>query len=170
MASNHLAHYGVKGMKWGRRKADGNSAVDVSTTAKPGQRVTAKGGTGQPASADAIRAATARQKAKASTTDALSNKELKDLVERWNLEQRYRDLATKDAMARRTTGQKFVDKLIKNPQQIDKDIQNLKKTGQDFATVGRFIGNMAANWKGSNQGSSQQRAYSYQVSNVLELE
>lgn len=89
-AETVLAHYGVKGMKWGKRKSEPTS---VTTTAVPGKRVKAKGGTLQPASDDAVRAAASKQRAKKSTTDSLSNKELQELVTRMNLEQQYARLA-----------------------------------------------------------------------------
>lgn len=94
-ATNFLAHYGVKGMKWGVRKKRTVETTKVKTSHSPGGRVTAKGGAGQKASEDAVRAAVSKQKAKASTTDALSNKELRDLVNRMNLEKQYHDLRPK---------------------------------------------------------------------------
>ena len=98
-ADNFLEHYGVKGMKWGVRKdrslhdalfrAKAQEKVKVKTTVTPGKKIKTSGGTGQDASPDAIRAAIAKQKATKSSTDALSNKELQDLVSRMNLEQQY---------------------------------------------------------------------------------
>lgn len=87
-----LAHYGVKGMKWGvrRKRPSGPSAVTVRTAA--GRRVKTSGGARQPASDDAVRAATIRQVAKKSSTDALSNKDLQILVQRLNLERQYDSL------------------------------------------------------------------------------
>lgn len=86
-----LEHYGVKGMKWGvRRKRSGSSSVEVATPA--GRRVQTRGGSGQRASEDAVRTAVLRQRARKSTTDSLSNKELQDLVTRLNLEQNYERL------------------------------------------------------------------------------
>ena len=113
MAEHILAHYGVKGMKWGKRKKSSDSdsgPTDVTTSHTPGQRVKATGGTKQPAHEDAIRTATARQKAKASTLDALSDKELKSLVNRMNMEKQYAQLVAETAP--RSKGQKFVEGLI----------------------------------------------------------
>lgn len=67
-----LAHYGVKGMKWGVRK---------SRKGKP-----------SPASEDATKAAGHRKTVKTSGTKALSNKELQELVTRMNLEAQYSTL------------------------------------------------------------------------------
>ena len=83
-----LAHYGVKGMRWGvRRRSPGSSSVEVATPA--GRGVQTRGGSGQRASEDAVRAAIATQKARKSTVSSLSNKELQDLVTRLNLETQF---------------------------------------------------------------------------------
>lgn len=63
-----LAHFGVKGMKWGVH------------------RMPSSGGS---ASEDASRAREISTKAKTGGTKALSNKELQDLITRQNLEQQY---------------------------------------------------------------------------------
>jgi hypothetical protein len=69
VVENILAHYGVKGMHWGRRSA-------TSTTA----------------SEDHARATSAKKKARSSGVKALSNKELQDAINRMNLEQQYNRL------------------------------------------------------------------------------
>lgn len=107
---NFLAHYGVVGMKWGRRKRPA-AKVKVRTTATQGRKVTATGGTGQKPSADAVRTAVYKQKAKASTTDALSNRELKALNERLQLEQKYHQLTPATGSDR---ARKFVAEMILN--------------------------------------------------------
>ena len=86
-ASGVLSHFGIKGMKWGIRRE--RNPVEVSTTVRPGQKVRAKGGENQSASEDAIRSARLRQTARKSSTDALSTKELQELVNRMNLERQY---------------------------------------------------------------------------------
>jgi hypothetical protein len=88
-----LSHYGIKGMKWGVVRPIGPTGVVVTST--PGKKVKTSGGTGQPASDDAVKTAALRQRAKKSTTDSLSNKELQDLVTRMNLERQYSTLAPK---------------------------------------------------------------------------
>ncbi|QBZ73570.1 hypothetical protein SEA_ROSAASANTEWAA_6 [Streptomyces phage RosaAsantewaa] len=65
-----LAHYGVKGMKWGVRRS--RSQID-----KP------------PASDDAKSAAATRKKLKEGGTSSLSNQELKAYLERMDLVKRY---------------------------------------------------------------------------------
>lgn len=73
-----LAHYGIPGMKWGKRKGSTSS----SEASAP------KG----PVSTDAANAKKFSSKAKTSGTDSLSNKELQDVVTRMNLEQQYSKL------------------------------------------------------------------------------
>lgn len=105
-----LAHYGVKGMKWGVRKNDAGPTDVVLKPTKDGAYVKTDGGARQPASTDAIDAAVARQKAKKSTTDSLTNDELRQVVTRMQLEKSYQDLAF--SSDRRSVGKKFVDGLL----------------------------------------------------------
>lgn len=113
-----LAHYGVKGMKWGVRKDEAASrgGASVGPTAvvvaqkKPGKFAKASGGKGHPLHEDAVTALAARQKAKASTTDALSNAELRKAVERMNLEKQYTQLQFESD--RRSKGIRFVSGLF----------------------------------------------------------
>lgn len=88
-----LIHFGIKGMKWGVRRPVGPAGIVVKGS--PGKKLKTSGGTGQPASEDAVRTATLKQRARKSTTDSLSNKELQDLVTRMNLERQYSSLAPK---------------------------------------------------------------------------
>lgn len=67
LVDDFLEHYGVKGMRWGKRKK-----VDR-----------------EPASDDASRAAELNDRLKKSGTSALTNKELQEVVTRMNLEQQY---------------------------------------------------------------------------------
>lgn len=70
-----LAHYGVKGMKWGvRRKRTAPS---------------------EPAHGDAKRAKRVVGRARNSGVDAISNKDLRAAIERMNLEQQYNRLRPK---------------------------------------------------------------------------
>jgi hypothetical protein len=72
-----LQHHGIKGMKWGIRRASNNSMDGHSEDAK--------------------RVAESKQKLKtAKTTHVLSTNELRDLVNRMNLEQQYAALASKE--------------------------------------------------------------------------
>lgn len=123
-----LIHYGVKGMKWGRRKSQSSSGgsgegaisrlkkqiqgpdgpEDVTVTTRPGQKVKTSGGRKREASADAISAAKIRQVAKKSTTDSLSNDELQTLVTRMNLEQQYKNLSEKNM----SSGRKLVKSVM----------------------------------------------------------
>lgn len=127
-----LAHYGVKGMRWGVNKASraASNSPEVSVSQKPGKRVKAVGGKARPASDDAKAAATAKQIAKKSTTDALSNKELQSLVTRMNLEKQLADLQKGDPTANR--GQKFVNRLL------GKNDKNTRMSAADMAVADRL--------------------------------
>lgn len=97
-----LAHHGIKGMKWGVRRdrsSLGSSKAEVQTKIRPGKKVVSRGGKGLAPSEDAVRTSVLRSKAKASSSHALSNKELKELVERMNLEQNYSRLADPGKLA-----------------------------------------------------------------------
>jgi len=111
LEEDELAHYGVKGMKWGTRREP--TAITVKT--RPGKRVKTYGGKRQSASEDAIRVAGTRQKAKKSTTDSLSNKELQDLVARMNLEQQYARLSAGSTGKGKKIVEDLLDDLSKMP-------------------------------------------------------
>lgn len=103
-------HYGVRGMRWGvRKRRRGSTPTPVDVRAEPGKRVTATGGSGRPPSDDAKRAAALKQKARASTIDSLSNKEIQTLIARMNLEQSYVKLdPPKEGLAK-----KFLKQVLK---------------------------------------------------------
>lgn len=77
-----LAHYGVKGMKWGVRK---DSGPQVASPSKEGYE--------KSASPDAKKANKDYATAQLKGTAALSNKDLQGLVNRMNLEQQYSRLS-----------------------------------------------------------------------------
>ena len=108
-----LEHYGVKGMKWGVRKSDPVPAGETRVTQK-GKRLKGEGGKGLPAHPDAKRAAESKQKAKGSGLQALSNKELKDLQTRMNLEQNVRELSVKEKNANSNPAAKFIKRTLLN--------------------------------------------------------
>lgn len=84
MPNNSLMHYGVLGMRWGRRK--GRASVSVSSDHET---------------------ATALKKKHLSE---MSNDELKKLTARLQLEKQYKDLSKKEVSA----GQKFVTDTLQN--------------------------------------------------------
>nr|DAV50359.1 MAG TPA: Structural protein [Caudoviricetes sp.] len=81
---NYLEHFGVKGMKWGVRKA--KSAVS-SARSKHQARKAAR----HPQSPEAARAHALRKQVKKKGLDSLSNSELQALNNRLNLEANYRN-------------------------------------------------------------------------------
>jgi hypothetical protein len=128
-----LAHYGVKGMRWGIRRrrrsesgGDGASttplgvskstvgstkATPVLLKAVPGKPVKVKGGDRQETTADALRSAALKQKARKSGPQALTNEEMRFLVDRLGLEKRLSEVAPKY----KTKGQKFVQDFLPGP-------------------------------------------------------
>lgn len=121
-----LKHVGVLGMKWGKYKADSIPDGEVRVTQKkPGTKVTAAGGAKIEAHPDAVKAASNKQVAKKSTTDALSTPELQALVNRMNLEQQYTKLTTQQV----SPGRKFVNKLL-----VDVIKEQGTKVAKDQAT------------------------------------
>jgi hypothetical protein len=121
-----LAHYGVKGMRWGVRKAEterqqsfrdaanknrkGPQQVDVK--ASPGKRVKTSGGKGYSPSDDAVKTAVSRQKAKKSTVESLSNDELQAAVRRMQLEQQFVQLSGSRKTGPLSAGKSFVKELL----------------------------------------------------------
>lgn len=140
LVDNVLAHYGAKGMKWGVRndKASKSAPTDVTLKMKPGRAVKTSGGKNQPASSDAKTAAVTRQIAKKSSTDALSSRDLKSLVDRMQMEANY----TRLAVPQKSAGRKFVERMFKDKnartQTVSVASKSLKVVSAPI-TVGRAI-------------------------------
>lgn len=140
-----LLHYGVKGMKWGQRSsaptpggkrldaykegvakknaiATTPKAVTVQTSSsqKGKAKIKTKGGEFQPPSADAISAKKLAQQRSKSGLDSLSNKELKTLSTRMNLEAQVERLSP----AQVSQGRKLVNLILANP---DKSMEATKQ-------------------------------------------
>lgn len=93
-----LAHYGIKGMRWGVRKSEHEGGTRAKRTAVP-------------VSADKQRANEAAARVgKKGDTSALSNQELQQLVQRMNLEQQYSRLSSQPG--RLEAGNKKVKQLL----------------------------------------------------------
>lgn len=92
-----LAHYGVKGMKWGVRRAE-------RAEKKAQKRY-------ENSSEDSRAAQNAAKKIKKGSVDALSNQELQALVTRMNLEQQLSGLQEKKKT--KSAGQKFVEEVAR---------------------------------------------------------
>lgn len=117
IVQNILAHFGVRGMRWGvRRKATvGPREVIVSDKRK---KLKTSGGQGRPASGDAVRARTLGQVGRKSGLKALSDQELQAYSRRLNLEQQVKRLEYNEKSA----AKKFVLRALgkAGSQTIDK--------------------------------------------------
>lgn len=123
-ANDFLAHYGVPGMKWGRRKSR-SSTVETSSSSK------------SKVSDDAKEVAEAKKKIAKGGTDSLNNKELQAVVNRMNLEQQYTKLVTEPKKV--NAGQKIAaDILGKSAKSVASEFV---KTGiKEGAKLGYEIG------------------------------
>lgn len=107
-----LAHFGIKGMKWGVRR---NSATKHPPAAK---------------SIDAIRAEEARKKlGKKNDASALTNQELQHLVTRMNLERQLSTLTSQQPKGAGAAGAKIAQEILLN---VGK--QQLTKIASDTVT------------------------------------
>lgn len=128
--SSDAVQYGRKGMRWGvTTNADGTTTgtpkSDVAIKATPGKKVKTSGGKERPASEDAIKAAVGKQIAKKSSTDALSNQELQQVVQRMQLEASYKKLSAQNVSA----GRKFLNKLFTD--------KNTRSNSMSYIEAGR---------------------------------
>lgn len=128
---DHLAHFGVKGMRWGvRRKRSSSSESDsqadtnievrtakgkapeqILVKTKPNKPIMTSGGRYHVPSDEAKRAAAIKQKARASGPQSLTNNEMRALIDRMNLESQYIKLNPKQ----KSKAEKFIRGLFKTP-------------------------------------------------------
>jgi hypothetical protein len=101
-AHDFLEHYGIKGMRWGKRKAGSDDKATVTVNNKEITAGPVK------ASTDAVTVGGYKSRVAAGGIDALSTKELQALVNRQNLEQQYAKLNP----APMTAGQKFMSETL----------------------------------------------------------
>ena len=132
-----LAHYGVKGMRWGVRKKRSSSDQDVRVEIKKGTKVKVSGGKNQPPSEDVIRTSVTRQRIKKSGKQAVNSKELQELVNRMNLESNYAKLSKKEREANKGAVRKFIesqgkDLLMTQIKTNGKEVAGLVKAAKDF--------------------------------------
>lgn len=109
---NELYHHGIKGMKWGIRRTDaqlGHEPVDLQKTKK---RVEAAGTIVNESQNINKKVSSKKQrkmqKQQVQTAKAMSDKELRDRVNRLNMEQQYARLSTEQMNA----GKVNVDKVL----------------------------------------------------------
>lgn len=105
LGEKFLEHFGVKGMRWGVRKAEPIKSKSGHTIIRGKAKVNVEGGGGHPAHPDAIKVAEAKTKLKKSGAAALSNEELRTVANRLQLEGQVHTLI-------KTKGKKFVDRHL----------------------------------------------------------
>ena len=105
-----IAHFGVKGMKWGKRKAPGGP-VKV-TVEVAGKKLKTSGGTGLKPAPEAIAVARARQKAKGSGVRSINSKDLQAAVKRMQLESQFAELNAKTNPSKIVRGQAKVKDVL----------------------------------------------------------
>ena len=108
---SYLAHFGVKGMKWGQRKS-GTGAASTHV------------------SSDSARASELKSTVKKHGTAALSNPELQHLVTRLNLEQQHNRLNPEQV----STGKKILSEVLKIGGNVAK--QEASKYASEYASKG----------------------------------
>jgi len=126
LGTEFLSHYGVKGMRWGTRRANlvtTQQHIDTGLLRRR-TKVVAKGGEAAPAHSDAVKAATHKQIVKKSGTDALSTQELRELANRLQVEGQVKVLMS-------SKGKRFVAQELESTgrQAIKKGAKKAAKKG-----------------------------------------
>ena len=151
--SDELMHFGIKGMHWGVRRTPGQLGHKKGIRAKA-KRALAIGEENEYQKHS--RPVTATKTKKARTLDQklnneladLSDDELKQLVNRMNLERQYKDLRTQDINRGKSEIQKFVERNTRAV--LDQEFQNVIRTGVraakegPAAAAGEFVGRQVA--------------------------
>jgi 2'-5' RNA ligase len=143
LGAEFLAHYGIKGMRWGHRK-EAPAAVPASAMSHVPQgarrktKIAVQGGENHPAHEDALKVAQAQAKLKKSGPSALSNKELRDMQERLNLERNVTQLV--GSTTRVGKGRQFV----RNITGVNQEVNNAANAGMQSHRLGKqFRSNFA---------------------------
>lgn len=129
---NFLAHFGIRGMKWGVRRAEGSDGT-VSTGVKEGKV------------SDAAQAHAIAAKAKSQGLDSLSNVEMKALITRLKLETQYSEFQKQPSKIEK--GRAFVDRQLKTGQTINNAITFIN------SPAGRLLMATMGSTKGKHAGT-----------------
>lgn len=132
-----ILHYGVKGMKWGKRKKDTTPAGKVRVDVTSKGKLSPSGGRGFKPKEEAIQKVAVQQVARKSGVHTLSNKQLQDAVTRMNLEQQFVRLSPQ---TKKQKTAKFVSEML-----IGVGKQQASRVANDVA--GQQVGNLLAKTK-----------------------
>ena len=155
MCNNELYHYGVLGMKWGKRKLripkyrivridkPTNTSEQKITVQKNNKVTEQKNNTNttttqkpkKNANILTVKGIDKKGKVKFKNAKELSDDELRDVVNRLNMEKRYNELMPKEI----SRGKKFVDKTVSTTRSVTELLEYANKAYNIYNQLNRSI-------------------------------
>lgn len=111
MTQNELIHYGIPGMRWGRRSARSVSSTGGSRSSKSNQMDSGDGRKGMVVTKKKFKSkAQKRQESINNDLKSMNDKQLRDRINRMQMEQQYKKMMTPEKSAAR----KQVEQILIN--------------------------------------------------------